>query len=56
MMRRIYAQHAELGNRVGLHYSHFWPKSKMPLPANQLLNHRKKLKIRIFERESANSG
>jgi hypothetical protein len=43
-------------NRVGLHYSHFWPKSTTPLVANQLLSHGKNLKIPIFESESANSG
>src|ERR1700682_2070610 len=53
---RIYAQSAALGNRVGLHYSRFWLKSKTPPVANQILSGQKNLKIRVFERESANSG
>jgi len=56
MMRRIYPHHAALGNRVGLHYSRFWRKLKTSLVANQLLSHRKNLKIRVFKRESAKSG
>jgi len=56
MMERIYPHHAAFGNRVGLHYSRFWPKTKTSLLANQLLSRRKNLKIRVFERESAKSG
>jgi hypothetical protein len=56
MMQRIYPHHAPLGNRVGLHYSRFWPKLKSPPFANQILSRLKNLKIRVFERESANSG
>jgi len=56
MMQRIYLHHTAIGNRVGLHYSRFWPKTKTSLVANQLLSRQKNLKIRVFERESANSG
>jgi hypothetical protein len=56
MMRRIYPHPAALGNRVGLHYSRFWPKTKTSLVANQLLSRPKNLKIRVFERESAKTG
>jgi hypothetical protein len=56
MTPRIYAQSAVLGNRVGLHYSRFWLKSKTSLVANQLLSETKNLKIRVFERESAKTG
>jgi hypothetical protein len=56
MMRRIYPHHAALGNRVGLHYSRFWPKLKTPSFANQLLSRLKNLKIRVFDRESAKTG
>jgi len=56
MPRRIYPHHAALGNRVGLHYSHFWLKMKTSLVANQLLSQPKNLKIRVFQRESAKSG
>src|SRR5580693_8694635 len=43
-------------NRVGLHYSRFWPKLKTPSFANQLLSRLKNLKIRVFDRESAKTG
>jgi hypothetical protein len=56
MMQRIYPHHAALGNRVGLHYSRFWPKTQTPLVANQLLSRLKNLKIRVFNRESAKTG
>jgi len=56
MMQRIYAHHAESGNRVGLHYSRFRPKLTTPSFANQWLSSSKKLKIAIFERESAKTG
>jgi hypothetical protein len=56
MMQRIYLHHAALGNRVGLHYRRFWLKSKTPLVANQILSQIKNLKIRDFDRESANPG
>jgi hypothetical protein len=56
MMQRIYAQSAVLGNRVGLHYRRFWPKLKTPPFASQILSRLKNLKIRVFGRESANSG
>jgi triphosphoribosyl-dephospho-CoA synthetase len=56
MMRRIYAQSASLGNRVGLHYNRFWLESNTPLVANQILSQIKNLEIRVFDRESANSG
>jgi hypothetical protein len=55
-MQRIYLHHAALGNRVGLHYRRFWPKLKTPPFANQILSRLKNLKIRVFGRESANSG
>jgi hypothetical protein len=56
MMRRIYPHHAPIGNRVGLHYSCFWPKSKTSLVANQVLSRLKNLEICFFDPESANSG
>jgi hypothetical protein len=56
MMQRIYLHHTAIGNRVGLHYSRFWPKLKTPPFANQILSRLKNLKIRVFGRESANSG
>jgi hypothetical protein len=42
MMQRIYPHHAALGNRVGLHYSRFWPKLKTPAFINQILSSLKK--------------
>jgi len=56
MTQRIYAHHAESGNRVGLHYSHFQRKLTIPPFANQLLSPPKNRKIAIFERESAKTG
>jgi hypothetical protein len=38
MMQRIYTHQAALVNRVGLHYSRFWPKTKTSFVANQLLS------------------
>ena len=55
-MQRIYLHHAAFGNRVGLHYRRFWPKLKTPPFDNQILSRLKNLKIRVFGRESANSG
>jgi len=56
MMQQIYPHHAALGNRAGLHYSRFQPKMKTALVVNQILSRLKNLEIRVFERESANSG
>jgi len=56
MMQRIYPHHAALGNPVGLHYSRFRLKLKTSPFANQILSRLKNLEIRVFERESANSG
>jgi len=56
MMQRIYPHLAALGNRVGLHYSRFGPKTKTSLVANQLLSRLKNLKILVFEGESAKTG
>jgi hypothetical protein len=55
-MQRIYPHHAALGNRVGLHYSHFWSKLKTPVFVNQILSRLKNIKIGVFERESAKTG
>jgi hypothetical protein len=43
-------------NRVGLHYSRFWPKRTTSLIANQILSQPKNRKIRVFDGESAKSG
>jgi len=56
MIQRIYLHHAALGNRVGLHYSRFWMKSKTSPLANQILSRLKNLEIDVFERESAKTG
>jgi hypothetical protein len=48
--------HAALGNRVGLHYSRFWPKLKTPSLTDQSLSRANNLNLRVFERESAKSG
>ena len=37
MMAFDYAQNVEPGNRVGLHYSHFWAFSEQASLANQRL-------------------
>jgi hypothetical protein len=56
MTQRIYRHQAAPVNRVGLHYSRFWPKLTMPSLANQLLSGAKNHEIGIFERESAKTG
>jgi hypothetical protein len=56
MMPRIYPHQAGLGNRVGRHYSHFWPKSNHSPVVNQILSHPKNRKIGIFQGESAKTG
>jgi len=56
MMQRIYPHQAAFGNRVGLHYSRFWLKSKTSVVVNQVLNRQKNLRIRVFDNESAKSG
>jgi hypothetical protein len=56
MTQRIYPHHVALGNRVGLHYSRFWPKLKTSPFVNQILSRPKNLKIRFFDRESAKTG